>query len=120
MKKLTVFAFLVTLILGAATLSATEFTFEPETLKGKAGEEKTVTVLIKWTHRKCELPVGDITVDVENATEVKRGEWEKVKKGYFKMSLTIKLGKKGKAKVRAWHECTKVGISEGSLEIDVE
>ena len=105
----------LTLLFGGS-LFACKITFGPKKIKiAKDGTAK-VTVFVKWEHRKCVLDEDDINIDYKGIKKISTSGWKKIKRGYYKNELKIKL-LKSKGSIRVWRECSKKGLSEGILKL---
>ncbi len=114
MKKTIYFFIVFILFINFAFPCIIEFT--PETLKMKKGETATITLHLKYEHRRCEITLDDTEFETKGIKIISMGEWIKVKRGEYKRNIKIKLtSEKGTLKVI--RECTKKGISEGILKV---
>lgn len=105
-----------TLLLAAGTAHACKITFSADPVKVDAAGAGKVTVTVKWEHRKCVLEEDEITFDGKGVKVTPQGKWHKVRPGLFTRELSLKLNAK-EGSVRVWRDCSKKGISEGTVKV---
>ena len=119
MRSVVFFSVAVTtalLLLAPTGARACHITFEPESVKAGPDEKAEFTAVVKWEHRKCVLDEDDINVDANGVEILEQGKWKKIKRGLYKAHFVVRL-KGDKGSVRVWRECSKKGVSEGTIEI---
>ena len=93
--------------------------FEPKIKTLQQGKEVEVTIYVKLEHRRCDIPLDATVIEAENIAIKEKGNWEKIKKGLYKLNIKIILTA-AKGELRVIRECEKKGISEGILEVTAE
>ncbi|MCS7180276.1 MAG: hypothetical protein NZ891_02870, partial [bacterium] len=93
--------------------------FKPNTLKGKVGEIKTITIEVKNIHTPCLLAIDETYFEYENVKPVSISKWDTLKPNLFQKVMSIKLLKAGKGNIKLKRTCP-IQVSEGKLEILIE
>jgi len=116
-KLILLVVLLATTFILTSTALACFVTFEPDPLKvGKSGIG-SLTVTIKWEHRRCVLDDDDVNIDTVGVKILKKSGWIKIRHGLFRNTMKVKLTAKKKGRIRVWRECRKKGVSEGFLNV---
>jgi len=96
---------------------ACEMFFKPkDVVKADANGEFTLTIIVKWEHRKCVLKDNQVNIDTVNVEIIEQTKWKKVRRGRYKSVIKGKLTAET-GSIRAWRDCRKKGISEGTIQI---
>ena len=120
MKRILVLTVSLVILLGIAQgTKACKITFKPEKLDGIVGQEKTVEVELKWEHRRCVLDEDDINMEFKGVTLTKQEGWKKVRSMLYRNALTVRLDEPGQGMIRVYRECSRKGLSEGKLKIEI-
>ncbi|MCS7250302.1 MAG: hypothetical protein N2323_02525 [candidate division WOR-3 bacterium] len=112
MKKILVFLIL-------SLVYPCVISFKPNTLKGKVGEIKTITIEVKNIHTPCLLTIDETYFEYENVKPVSISKWDTLKPNLFQKVISIKLLKEGKGNIKLKRSCP-IQVSQGKVEILIE
>lgn len=91
--------------------------FDPAEVTVGADGKGSVMVRIEWEHRRCVLDEQDVNVAGEGGVTVTNEPYfEKVKRGVYEARIDFKLSS-DKGRIRVWRDCSKKGISEGTITV---
>ncbi len=91
-------------------------TFEPENVRADSEGRASFKAVIRWEHRRCVLDDDDVNIDTKGLKILRQTGWEQVKRGTFENEFQVQLTAK-EGSLRVWRECSKKGISEGTIRI---
>jgi hypothetical protein len=112
----TLFTILTSLFLAWPVL-ACGVDFEPNPVKVGKDNTAMVKVIIKWEHRRCELDDDDVLLDLKGVKVLGQTGWKRIRHGLYYNTMKVELTHQTKGTLRVWRECSKKGISEGTVEV---
>ena len=122
MKKITlilVATLAATLTLGSLAL-ACEITISSDRESGSVGDNVSLTITVKQTHRKCALPIEETKISIAGMRIVSHTPWKQVSTGTNQITLSAELTAAGEAALTVIRECDKEGYHEQVKRISVK
>ena len=99
---------LILVLSSAVVVSACEISLSS---LGTSGEEVTIEVHIYLDHRKCDVPIADTIVKLDNLTLVEQTPWQMIATRTYTAEITLQKPAQGEGTLTIIRECVKGGGS---------
>ena len=117
MKK-TIFLILALLLAGGLTrLFPCDVSVETAPAAAGGKNRLQVKLFVEQVHRRCPLEIGQTKLETTGLTIEKRGQWQAVGEGLYRLDLTVFLTGKGSGEIRLLRDCPKRGQQKEVLGI---
>lgn len=108
----------VLLMLDYVGVLACDITVAPSSPTGYVGEQETVAIQVKLTHRNCVTPIEETLITATGATIVSQTPWQTVDSQTYRKSVTVRLDREGQATITAVRDCPKGGdTSQATIRV---